>query len=228
MTDSVKWGPFKRSWAIALIVAAVLSPFLITAALVMAFGPDEEPVSGLPGRPDAPTRTSFNVIGLPPVQTDPCPTPAQQLPQPVTGKNALPDLTLECIGAIGSSQTVQMNRLGGVPTVVNIWSTSCEPCKREMPDLQRVHEQAAGKLRILGVNSNDYAEGARVTIRNTGISFASVADPDELFRPAIGSALMPTTLFVSAEGRIVHRKVGQFVDEADLRSDIAEHLGVQL
>lgn len=221
----MKWGPIKKSRAIVLIIAAVLSPFLITAVLVLAFGSGDDPVTGLPGRPK---QASFNVAGLPPVQTDACPSDTQLLPQPVTGKNALPDLTLECIGAIGSSQTVQLNRLGGVPTVVNIWSTSCEPCRREMPDLQRVHAQAAGRVRIIGVNSNDYAEGARATIKATGVSFASVADPDEQVRIAVGSALMPTTLFVAADGRIVYRKVGEFPDATRLKDDIAKHLGVRL
>lgn len=226
----MRWRPAKRSRAIAFIVAAVLSPLLITAVLVLAFGPRDDGRDLLPGQPrdPAPTSKSFNAAGLPPVATVACPSAAQLLPQPVIGKDALPDLTLECIGAIGSADSVQINRLGGVPTVINLWATWCTSCREEMPAIEKVHLDAAGKVRIIGVNTKDYAEGARITIKNTGVTFASVADPDELLRKAVGTSLMPTTLFISAEGRIVHRKVGPFSDAAGLEDDIAKHLGVRL
>src|SRR5688500_17052439 len=34
----------------------------------------------------------------------------------------------------------------GQPTVVNLWATWCQPCLREMPSLERLQAQFAGRL----------------------------------------------------------------------------------
>jgi thiol-disulfide isomerase/thioredoxin len=175
-----------------------------------------------------PAAKSFNADGLPPVHTDACPAGGDLLPAPATGKDVLPDLALECIGAIGTSDAVSLRRLGGVPTVVNLWSTSCDACRHEMPDLQKVYAAAAGKVGILGIDSKDYAEGARATILNTGVRYPSLADPDEQVRVDVGSIGLPVTLFVSAKGVVVHRRLGAYPDDAAIKADIAEYLGVTL
>lgn len=171
---------------------------------------------------------SFNTDGLPPVHTDPCPQGSDLLPAPATGQDSLPDLTLECIGAIGSHDTVSLRRLGGVPTVVNLWGSWCIPCRAEMPDLQAVNAAAAGRVRFIGINTKDYSEGARATILRTGVRYPTLADPRSKVRAAIGANYLPTTLFVDATGRIVFRRAGQFADVAHIKAAIAEHLGVAL
>jgi len=171
--------------------------------------------------------STFNAVGLPPIHTDPCPKPADLLAQPAPGgKDYLPDVELECIGEVGSTETVSLRRLGKVPTVVNLWGSWCVPCRQEMPDLQRAYAGLAGKVRLLGVNTDDSPEGARATINQTQITWPSVADPKALVRAHIGQ-FMPATLFVAADGRIVHRKFGR-LDRTQFRELVQKHLGVQL
>jgi hypothetical protein len=38
----------------------------------------------------------------------------------------------------------------------------------------------------------------------------------------------PVTLFLDAEGRVVHRRSGAFTDLAEIEGLVAEHLGVRL
>jgi cytochrome c biogenesis protein CcmG/thiol:disulfide interchange protein DsbE len=171
--------------------------------------------------------STFNAVGLPPIHTDPCPEPADLLAQPAPGgKDYLPDVELECIAEVGSTKTVSLRRLGKLPTVVNLWGSWCVPCRQEMPDLQREYAGLAGKVRLLGVNTDDSAEAARATINQTQISWPSLADPEALVRAHIGQ-FMPATLFVAADGRIVHRKFGR-LDRAQFRQLVQDHLGVRL
>lgn len=211
---------------VIVIAAAIASPLLITGLLVLVFNRGQHRKQSLPARPAV--AKSFNTDGLPLVRTDRCPSGADLLPASVTGDNVLPDLTLECIGEIGSTDSVSLRRLGGVPTVVNLWATWCSPCRAEMPDLQAVYAAAGGRVRFLGVNTRDYAGGARETINLTGIRYPSLADPDEQVRKDVGALGMPVTLFVSPAGKIVHRKLGQYADQKLLKDDIAEYLGVRL
>jgi thiol-disulfide isomerase/thioredoxin len=146
---------------------------------------------------------------------------------PASGRNALPDAQLECIGEIGSTQTVALRRLGGKPTVVNLWASWCDPCKTELPEFQSVYAAAGGRVRFLGVNTKDSSEGARATIAQTGVKFANLADPSHQLRDSLGSNLMPATLFVDAQGRVVYTQLGP-LKAKDLREKIAEHLRVQL
>jgi thiol-disulfide isomerase/thioredoxin len=47
----------------------------------------------------------------------------------------------------------------GKVLVVNFWATWCDPCREEMPSMQRLQDKLAGKpFAILAV---DYGEGAR-------------------------------------------------------------------
>ena len=215
----------RRQATVAAVVAALVMVGGIAGALTGRAGSKSTRAAG---NSALASNKSFNTAGLPPVHTDPCPRGADLLPVPVTGKDALPDLTLECIGAIASSDTVSLRRLGGVPMVVNLWASWCIPCRQEMPDLQRVYAAAGGRVRFIAINTKDTAESARATILGTEVRYPSLADPAAKVRAEIGANYMPTTLFVSAEGRIVFRKAGQFPDAAAIRAAIAEHLGVTL
>lgn len=169
----------------------------------------------------------FNAVGLPPIHTDPCPKPAELLAEPAPGgRDYLPDVELECIGEVGSTETVPLRRLGKVPTVLNLWGSWCVPCRQEMPDLQREYAGMAGKVRLLGINTDDSPEAARATINQTQITWPSLADPGAKVRAHVGQ-FMPATLFVAADGRIVHRKFGR-LDRAQLRELVEKHLGVRL
>lgn len=209
-----------------VVLAAVLAAVLLASTLLAVagvFGLGDGASSGAPKPP-----ASFNAEGLPPIHTDACPTADELLAVPVGGgRDHLPDLELECIGEVGATERVPLRRIGKLPTVVNLWGSWCGPCRQEMPDLQRTYGAMRGKVRLLGINTADSAEGARATINQTQITWPSLADPDSKVRDAVGPPAMPTTLFITADGRIAHRKYGR-LDEDQLRELIAEHLGVRL
>jgi peroxiredoxin len=107
----------------------------------------------------------------------------------------------------------------GQNVLLNVWATWCPPCVREMPALQRVHEQLGGSgLKVVAV-SVDAAPGAinawgreggdiRSFIAEQGITFEVLWDPSGEIETAYGLLGLPTTFLIDREGRIRERVTG--------------------
>ena len=169
------------------------------------------------GGGDSPDRPA----DLPPIAIAPCPAAEVLLPQP---SGDLPDLTVKCLG---DGPAVALRRLGGVPTVLNLWASWCGPCKEEMPALQRVNHLAGGRVRFVGVATSDSPKGARLAIQSTGVAYASLEDPKGELRRELGTVGMPTTLLIGADGKRKATLLGA-KSEDEIKQAIRQHLGVTL
>lgn len=132
--------------------------------------------------------------------------------KPVTPQEAITSLnkiefTLKDLegNEIVSSDVFKENKL----TMINIWATFCGPCIREMPDLQKIHEelkeQGVAVLGIIGDTPDEDNEiAAKKIIETKGVKFINVIPDEEIKSSLIESiAGYPTTLFVDSEGKIV-------------------------
>ncbi|GGM33701.1 TlpA family protein disulfide reductase [Dactylosporangium sucinum] len=142
---------------------------------------------------------------------------------------ALPAMALQCFEG---GRWTPVSDLGGAPTIVNLWASWCEPCKTELPAVQRVATVGAGKVRVVGIVTKDRHEWAKSVIERQQLTFPMLEDPDQHFAvavsPLVGKALinLPVTLFVTADGRIAHAYQGPALDEAELRELTQQYLGV--
>ena len=97
----------------------------------------------------------------------------------------------------------------GKVLVVNFWATWCEPCREEMPSMQRLQDKLAGKpFAILAV---DYGEGApRVKdfLQRVPVRFPLLLDRDTSAAAAWKVKVLPTTLVLDARHRIRYSVVG--------------------
>jgi len=97
----------------------------------------------------------------------------------------------------------------GKVVVVNFWATWCDPCREEMPSMQRLQDKLAGKpFAILAV---DYGEGApRVNdfLKKIGVRFTVLLDRDTSAATAWKVKVLPTTLVLDPEHRVRYSAVG--------------------
>jgi cytochrome c biogenesis protein CcmG, thiol:disulfide interchange protein DsbE len=120
-------------------------------------------------------------------------------------------------------ERTSLPELTGTPIVVNFWASWCGPCVAEMPDFERVHRDLDGRVRFLGLNTQDDRAAADALVERTGVTYDLALDPDgDLFRDFEVFA-MPSTFFVDAEGHVVHRHSG-LATERQLRDLIDQHL----
>jgi thiol-disulfide isomerase/thioredoxin len=117
---------------------------------------------------------------------------------------SLPGNTYARLG--GGSTTLAS--YAGTPLIINLWSTTCEPCKTEMPAIQQVHQALGDKVHIVGLDRADVQSKAVSFAKNIGVTYDILFDPDDTFAPAMNIAIFPTTVLVGADGRVVTTHAG--------------------
>ena len=80
---------------------------------------------------------------------------------------ALPNLAQELVALAPSA---------GAVTVLNFWSTTCAPCRREMRDLQALHTQNPDSIRILAINLGESWEAVNAWRDDLGLTFELLLD----------------------------------------------------
>jgi thiol-disulfide isomerase/thioredoxin len=92
---------------------------------------------------------------------------------------------------------------------VNFWATSCEPCRTEMPAMQRLAEEYPDELLILGVDWGEERGGVEDFVARYGVDYPILLDPglDTYYRWA-GTDGLPRHYFIGAEGTVLREIVG--------------------
>ena len=109
-----------------------------------------------------------------------------------------------------ANQPADLARLaGGKPIVVNLWATWCPPCRRELPALEAAQKKETWATFAFADQGEDPVTVQRY-LTSAGLELANVLlDPGAGVGREISSAGLPTTLFYSADGRLVDTHVGQ-------------------
>ena len=99
--------------------------------------------------------------------------------------------------------------IGGKVVLVNFWATWCEPCKEEMPNLEKLYRKFDGEPFLLLAVTTDTQRGAiRGFMKETGLSFPVLLDEEKDFSAAFGVRGLPTSFLIGPDGRILARAVG--------------------
>ena len=124
-----------------------------------------------------------------------------------TNVSAFPAPTWNLPSLAVPSQNVALGQFRGHPLIVNFWASWCPPCRAEMPALQRAAKQFAGKLAFVGLDTQDEASAGLAFARSRGVTYPLASDNAQVWS-AYGVYGLPTTFFISAEGRIMGKQTG--------------------
>ncbi|MDQ4006178.1 MAG: TlpA family protein disulfide reductase [Actinomycetota bacterium] len=131
-----------------------------------------------------------------------------------------PGATVELSGPMPSlqgeplegGQVIQAMYRGRV-VVVNFWASWCGPCRKEQPGLQALSEEYADRVQFVGVNFRDDAAAAREYLREFGVTYPSVTDPDGSIAHDFGIPYLPATVLADASGELRYRLLGAQPEE---------------
>jgi cytochrome c biogenesis protein CcmG, thiol:disulfide interchange protein DsbE len=101
--------------------------------------------------------------------------------------------------------------LRGTPVLLNVWATWCHPCRREIPELERLHRARTPQgLRVVGVSINERGqEGAiRDFLRAFGVNYAIWLDPEDRISPTFALIGVPGTFLIGRDGTLLWSHVG--------------------
>ena len=121
----------------------------------------------------------------------------------------LPDLALTST----NGETISISDLFGKPMIVNVWYSTCEPCRREMPVLASAADRYLNKVRFVGINIKDSANVAKEFADTYGVKFDLLLDTNGQFITTLGIATAPMTLAVSAQGQVIGQVAGEISAE---------------
>jgi thiol-disulfide isomerase/thioredoxin len=101
----------------------------------------------------------------------------------------------------------------GKVIVINLWASWCGPCRREVPDYERVRRGYLknGNVEFIGLTADDPADAAKVQrfVRETGFSFLlGWANDDILLVLMNGSRSIPQTIVVDRNGAVISHWTG--------------------
>ena len=130
-----------------------------------------------------------------------------------TRGSALPPIALTTLaGDKAELATLAHGRVA----LVSLWATWCEACEREMDALNRLDARTGTDAVVIGVAVGEERDHVAAFVRQRGLRYAQLVDPDFVFADAVGQRRLPATLVVDRSGRIVFR--GEALDVAGLEA----------
>lgn len=98
----------------------------------------------------------------------------------------------------------------GRVVILNFWASWCEPCREEMPSLNRLKRAFAGKpVAVLAVNMGEGEGRVGEFLKSVPVEFPILLDRNSQVAKAWRVRLLPTTFIIGRDGRILYSYAGE-------------------
>ena len=142
--------------------------------------------------------------------------------------NTIPAIDFTLLDQYGNTHT--LSEYKGKTVFLNFWATWCPPCRKEMPDIQKLYEEYLAEedpsVIILGIAAPNYGREGReeeiiAFLEKNGYTYPVVMDTTGEMFMQYGIYSFPTTFMIDAEGNIFGYASGQ-LNEMVMRSIIEQ------
>ncbi len=116
----------------------------------------------------------------------------------------------------------------GKVVLLNVWATWCGPCRGEIPLLRKINQTYKPRgFEVLGVSVDESgADGVKQFANEQKIDYPIAVDPDGKIANLLQTTVLPTSVLIDRNGKIVWRQIGA-LDENDttLQDAVEKALG---
>ncbi len=208
MTDATSTSILNRPLVRGAIAAVVVAVAIVTVGIIRA-GRDDEPDAVVEGGA-SPTPIFYGSTIYTLCPDDVAQPAVTNSGPPVIGQPA-PDFAL--CDADGKLLTT-LSEMNGKVVWINFWATWCKPCKKELPDIQKLYEekQAAG-LEVLLINYQEPQAKALKFLPGIAIDMPLVVDRPGHIYDQYKLTGLPDSFFVDREGKLAALYYGFVTEE---------------
>lgn len=132
------------------------------------------------------------------------------------GKAQMPAITLKTI----DGKTVRTDTLSnnGKPIIIDFFATWCKPCNRELKAINEVYEdwqeETGVKLIAVSVDQAQNVNKVKPLVDENAWPYEVLLDTNGELKRALGIQMIPYTLILDGEGKIVYKHNG-YTDGAE-------------
>jgi len=116
-----------------------------------------------------------------------------------------PDFTLQDT----AGKNYSLSQFKGKVVVLNFFTIWCQPCREEMPDLSAINNENKDKgVQVLGICLNADPNQLRFFVKQMNLSYPILAGTDKVNQDYGSIIAVPTTFFISKDGKITKKIEG--------------------
>ena len=143
-------------------------------------------------------------------------TPPGQQGQPAAqqAQAKAPDASDAALGAYKAKwldgSPFEVSQEKGNVVLLNVWATWCGPCRFEIPELDKLHTQYAGRgFKVVGVSIDEGgAADVKPFVDRQKIGYPIALDPEGKLATILNTTVIPTSVLIDRKGNVVWKHFG--------------------
>lgn len=114
----------------------------------------------------------------------------------------------------------------GKVLLVNIWATWCDPCRLEMPSMEKLSERLRGTdFRVVAVSvDKDGPEVVMKFVNELGLHFDVLHDPSGAIQTTLQATGVPESFVIDRQGTIIKKVIGAEQWDAAVNENLIRRL----
>ena len=130
---------------------------------------------------------------------------------------------------LATGDTVTLTGYQGQVVLLNIWATWCEPCRVEMPSIERLHRELGPQgLKVVAVSIDEAGpDVVREFQREYGLTFQILQDRSRSIERIYQTTGVPESFVLNRSGRIMKKVIGAAEWDSPVNKDLIRRLLAQ-
>lgn len=111
---------------------------------------------------------------------------------------------------LGTRRPATLADYRGKVVLLNVWATWCQPCRVEMPSMERLYRRLGGPdFSVVAVSIDEEGDSVvQAFARELGLTFDILHDPTAAIRRAYQATGVPESWVIDRDGVIVKKVIG--------------------